>query len=74
MPLSVARRIDHTVPITVTNSIAPSVWPNQSSASGTQQTLGSVCMPRASTPIVSEQMRNREFRNPRGSPTPRPIA
>ena len=31
--------------MTTTNSIASSVWPNHSSASGTQHTLGSVCRP-----------------------------
>ena len=34
--------------MTTTNSMALSVWPNQSSASGTQQTLGRVCKPSAS--------------------------
>ena len=44
-PLSVAMITDQSVPMTTTNSIALSVCPNQSSASGTQQTLGSVCKP-----------------------------
>jgi hypothetical protein len=44
---------DHVVPITTTNSIAPSVCPNQSSANGTQHTLGKVCSPSAKDPTVS---------------------
>src|SRR5208337_2828903 len=45
-PLSVAMITDQSVPMMTTKSIAVSVCPNQSSASGTQQTLGSVCKPR----------------------------
>src|SRR5258706_14342558 len=39
-PLSVAMITDQSVPMMTTKSIAVSVCPNQSSASGTQQTLG----------------------------------
>ena len=51
---------DQTVPMMTTNSIALSVWPNQSSASGTQHTLGSVCSPSASdADRVLEELRAR---------------
>jgi hypothetical protein len=40
-PVYVAMITDQTVPITTTNSIAPSVCPNHNSAKGIQQTLGS---------------------------------
>ena len=63
-PLSVAMSTDQSVPMMTTNSIAPSVWPNQSSASGTQHTLGSVCSPSASTPIVSSKNLRRAGQQP----------
>src|ERR1700751_6439041 len=56
-----------------TKSIAVSVCPNQSSASGTQQTLGSVCKPSASTPSVSSQNLYRAVSNPSGKPAAMPI-
>jgi hypothetical protein len=58
-PLSVAMMTDQSVPMMTTKSIAASVCPNQRIASGTQQTLGSVCKPSASTPSVSSQSLNR---------------
>ena len=61
-------RTDQSVPMTTTNCIAISVWPNQSSASGTQQTLGNVCSPRPSTPIVSCAHWNRAVSKPSGTP------
>src|SRR5229473_1636749 len=51
-----------------TNNIAPSVCPNHSNASGTQQTLGSVCKPSASTPIVSSTNFEDAVSNPSGKP------
>ena len=41
-PSLVAMSTDQRVPMTTTKSMAASVWPNQSSASGTQHTLGRV--------------------------------
>src|SRR2546430_8152582 len=72
-PVSVAITTDQTVPIITTNNIAPSVWPNQSKASGTQQTLGNVCNPSASTPIVSSTNFDDAVRRPSGSPISSPI-
>src|SRR5436305_12339085 len=72
-PVSVAITTDQTVPMITTNNIAPSVWPNQSNASGTQQTLGSVCNPRASTPIVSSTNFEDAVNNPSGRPIASPI-
>src|SRR6266581_3942487 len=72
-PVSVAITTDHTVPMITTNNIAPSVWPNQSNASGTQQTLGNVCKPRASTPIVSSTNVEDAVNNPSGKPIANPI-
>src|SRR5205814_6639907 len=72
-PVSVAITTDQTVPMITTNNIAPSVWPNQSNASGTQQTLGSVCKPRASTPIVSSTNFEDAVNNPSGRPIASPI-
>src|SRR5260370_19772207 len=72
-PVSVAMTTDQTVPINTTNSIAPSLWPNQSSANGIQQTLGRVCSPSAITPTVSSTNCNRLDSRPRGSPIARPI-
>src|SRR5262245_63630654 len=57
-PLSVAMMTDQSVPMMTTKSIAASVCPNQRIASGSQQTLGSVCKPSASTPSVSSQSLN----------------
>src|SRR5439155_3349994 len=64
---------DQTVPMITTNNIAPSVWPNQSNASGTQQTLGNVCKPSASTPIVSSMNVSEAVRSPSGKPIASPI-
>ena len=72
-PLSVAMITDQSVPMTTTKSIAVSVCPNQSSASGTQQTLGSVCRPSASTPMVSSQNLNRAVSSPSGKPAAMPM-
>ena len=52
---------------------AASVCPYQSKASGTQQTLGSPCSPRASTPSVSRIGRKRAVIIPRGMPAARPM-
>src|SRR5262245_51916849 len=71
-PLSVEMTTDQTVPMTTTNSIAISVCPNQSNASGTQHTLGSVCNPSASTPMVSCAAWNLAVSNPRGMPAMTP--
>jgi hypothetical protein len=65
---------DHTVPMMTTNSIAPSVWPNQISASGTQHTLGRVWKPSASAPIVSSNTCDVLVRRPRGRPMITPAA
>src|SRR5207302_2725630 len=72
-PVSVAITTDQTVPMITTNNIAPSVCPNQSNASGTQQTLGSVCSPSASTPIVSSTNFEDAVRRPSGKPIASPI-
>src|SRR5436305_9910360 len=72
-PVSVAITTDQTVPMITTNNIAPSVCPNQSNASGTQQTLGSVCKPSASTPIVSSTNFEDAVSNPSGRPMTSPI-
>src|SRR5205823_8911192 len=72
-PVSVAITTDQTVPMITTNNIAPSVCPNQSSASGTQQTLGSVCNPSASTPIVSSTNFEDAVNSPSGKPIASPI-
>ena len=56
-----------------TNCIAVSVWPNQISASGTQQTLGSVCSPSPSTPIVSPAHLKRAVSRPSGTPSSTPV-
>src|SRR6202011_2050231 len=56
-----------------TNNIAPSVCPNQSSARGTQQTLGNVCNPSASTPIVSSTNFEDAVSRPSGRPIASPI-
>src|SRR6202045_3109020 len=69
-PVSVAITTDQTVPMITTNNIAPSVCPNQSNASGTQQTLGNVCKPSASTPMVSST----NFEDAVSSPSGRPMA
>ncbi len=65
---------DQVVPMTTTNSMAPSVWPNHSSASGTQQTLGRVCRPSASEPSVSSKNCDVLVSSPSGKPIARPIA
>src|SRR3984893_10653034 len=72
-PVSVAITTDQTVPMITTNNIAPSVCPNQSNASGTQQTLGNVCKPSASTPIVSSTNFEDAVRSPSGKPMSSPI-
>ena len=72
-PVLVAMSTDQTVPMTTTNSIALSVWPNHSSASGTQQTLGSVCSPSAIDPIVSSKNCDVPVSRPSGSPITTPI-
>src|SRR5256885_11554904 len=64
---------DQTVPMITTNNIAPSVCPNQSNASGTQQTLGKVCNPSASTPTVSSTNFEDAVRSPSGKPIASPI-
>jgi hypothetical protein len=56
-----------------TKSIAISVCPNQSSARGIQQTLGSVCKPSASNPIVSSQNLTRAVSSPSGKPAAMPM-
>src|SRR3954468_16283886 len=65
-PVSVAITTDQTVPITTTKSIALSVWPNQSKASGIQHTLGKVWRPSARTPIVSSTNLDAEVNSPSG--------
>src|SRR5205814_9450452 len=72
-PVSVAITTDQTVPMITTNNIAPSVWPNHSSASGTQQTLGKVCKPSASTPIVSSTKVSDAVKRPSGKPIASPM-
>src|SRR5205809_6044620 len=67
-PVSVAMTTDQTVPITTTNNMALSVWPNQSNANGTQYTLGSVWNPSASTPMVSSMNFEAEVKSPSGRP------
>ena len=57
-----------------TNSIAFSVCPNHSSASGIQQTLGSVCSPSASTPMVSWKNCDVLVSRPSGMPIAMPMA
>ncbi len=57
-----------------TKSIAASVCPNHNSASGIQQTLGSVCSPSASAPIVSWKMSEVLVTRPSGRPMTTPIA
>src|SRR5438477_12929344 len=64
---------DQTVAMITTNNIAPSVCPNQSNASGTQQTLGRVCKPSASTPMVSSTNFEDAVNNPSGNPITSPI-
>jgi hypothetical protein len=56
-----------------TNNMAVSVWPNQMSASGTQQTLGSVWKPSASEPTVSSMSCDLLAMRPTGSPMATPI-
>src|SRR6266513_4830659 len=65
-PVSVAITTDQTVPITTTKSMALSVWPNQSNASGTQQTLGNVCKPSDKVPMVSCKILQRAVSKPSG--------
>ncbi len=54
-------------------SIALSVCPKAINAGGTQQTLGNVCNPSASVPIVSRRRVQRAVRSPSGKPPATPI-
>ncbi len=72
-PWSVAMITDQTVPMTTTNSMAPSVCPNHSSASGTQHTLGRVCSPSASEPTVSPSSCDALMNRPSGRPMQMPM-
>jgi hypothetical protein len=63
-----------TVPMITTKSIAASVCPNHKSASGIQQTLGSVCNPSASAPTVSWKISEVLVIRPSGKPMRTPIA
>ena len=72
-PWSVAMTTDQTVPITTTNSIAVSVWPNQTKARGTQHTLGRVCSPSARVPTVSSSVRDALVSRPSGRPMASPM-
>ena len=66
---------DQTVPMMTTNNIAVSVWPNHSSASGTQHTLGRVCKPeRQHAQRVLARALNRAVSKPSGSPNAKPSA
>src|SRR2546423_15378831 len=51
-PVSVGITTDQTVPLTTTESMALSVWPNQNKARGNPHPLGKVWRPRARDPIA----------------------